>query len=184
MWRTDSLEKTWCWERLKAGGKGDDRGWDGWMASQTQWMWVWASSRSWWWTGKPGVLQSMGLQRVRHNWATELNYIFICQFQSPYLSYPSLSLLVFIHLFTTSVTSLSLCKWDHQRKKISHLNTHLFQDILSLIYLLELQVGLSRRQLNSWVWSSGLRPRAICLGSIYLYLVFEWMNEHQKIDAF
>ena len=60
MQRTDSLERPWCWERLKAGGKGDDRWWDGWMAWLTGWMWVWASSRSWWWTGKPGVLQSMG----------------------------------------------------------------------------------------------------------------------------
>ena len=67
------LKRPWCWERLKAG-EGDDRGWDGWMASLTQWTWVWASSRSWWWTGKPGLLQSMGLQRVRHNWVTELNW--------------------------------------------------------------------------------------------------------------
>ena len=58
------------------GGKGDDRGWDGWMASPTWWTWVWANFRSWWWTGKPGVLQSMGSQRVRHNWATELNWGF------------------------------------------------------------------------------------------------------------
>ena len=64
----------WCWERLKAAGEGDDRGWDGWMALLTQWTWVWANSRSWWWTGKPGVLQSMGLQRVRHDWVTELNW--------------------------------------------------------------------------------------------------------------
>ena len=62
-----------CWERLKAGGEGDNRGWNGWMASLTQWTWVWASSGSWWWTGKPGVLQSMGSQRVGHNWLTELN---------------------------------------------------------------------------------------------------------------
>ena len=66
-------KRPWCWERLKAGGEGDDRGWDGWMASSTRWTWVWASFGSWWWIGKPGVLQSMGLQRVRHNWATELN---------------------------------------------------------------------------------------------------------------
>ena len=66
------LKRPWCWERLKAGGEGDDRGWDGWMASPTQWTWVWVSSRSWWWTGKPGVLQSMGSERVRHNWMTEL----------------------------------------------------------------------------------------------------------------
>ena len=66
------LKRPWCWERLKAGEK-DDRGWDSWMASQTQWTWVWVKSGSWWWTGKPGVLKSMGSQRVRHHWVTELN---------------------------------------------------------------------------------------------------------------
>ena len=68
------LKRRWCWERLRAGGGGDDRGWDGWMASLTQWTWVWVGSRSWWWTGRPGVLQFMGLPRVRHDWATELNW--------------------------------------------------------------------------------------------------------------
>ena len=73
--RTDSLEeRPWCWERLKAGGERDDRGWGGWMASVTQWIWVWVDSGSWWWTGRPGVLWSMGSQRVGHNWATELNW--------------------------------------------------------------------------------------------------------------
>ena len=74
MWRTDSLEKTQCWERLKAGGEGGHREWDGRMALLTQWTWAWVNSRSWWWTGKPGVLQSMGLQRVGHNWVTERNW--------------------------------------------------------------------------------------------------------------
>ena len=66
-----------CWERLKARGEWDNRGWDGWMASPTRWPWVWANSGSWWWTGMSGVLQSMGLQRVRHDWLnwTELNWI-------------------------------------------------------------------------------------------------------------
>ena len=73
MRRTDSLEKPWCWERLRAGGEGDDRWWNGWMASSTQWTWVWVSSGSWWWTGKPGMLQSMGSQRAGNNWVTELN---------------------------------------------------------------------------------------------------------------
>ena len=68
------LKKPWCWGRLRAGGEGDDRGWDGWMASPTQWTWVWVDSRSCWWTGKPGVLQLVGSQRVRHDWATELNW--------------------------------------------------------------------------------------------------------------
>ena len=68
-------KRPWCWERLKAGKEGDDRGWDGWMASLTQWTWVWASSVSWWWRRKPGMLQSMGLQRVGHDWVTELNWL-------------------------------------------------------------------------------------------------------------
>ena len=68
------LKRPWCWKRLKAGGEGDDRGWDCWMTSPTQWTWVWVSSGSCWWTGKPGVLQSMGSQRVRHNWATEMGW--------------------------------------------------------------------------------------------------------------
>ena len=75
MWRSDHWKRPWFWERLKAGGEVDDRGWDGQMDSLTRWTWVWAISRSMWWTGKPGVLQFMGSQRVRHNWATELNGI-------------------------------------------------------------------------------------------------------------
>ena len=78
MRRTDSLERPWCWERWKAGGEGDHRGWDGWMASLTWWTWVWVSSGSWWRTGKPGMLQFIGLQRVRHNWATELKALRKC----------------------------------------------------------------------------------------------------------
>ena len=76
------LKRPWCWERLRAGGEGDDRGWDGWMASPTQWTWAWVDSASWWWTGRPGVLWFMALQRVRHDWVTELNwtehYIWFC----------------------------------------------------------------------------------------------------------
>ena len=64
-------KRLWCWERLKSGER-DDRGWDGWMASPTWWTQVWADSISWWWTGRPGLLQSTGLQRVRHDWVTEL----------------------------------------------------------------------------------------------------------------
>ena len=80
-------ERIWCWERLKAGGEGDDRGWDVWMALPTQWTWVWASSGSWWWTGKPDVLQSIGSQRGGPDWVTEMNwmelkwivYSFLCE---------------------------------------------------------------------------------------------------------
>ena len=68
------LKRSRCWERLKAGGEGDDRGWDCWMASLTQGTWVWVDSGRWWWTGRPGMLQSVGSQRVGHDWVTELNW--------------------------------------------------------------------------------------------------------------
>ena len=71
MQRAGSLEKTWCWERLKAGGEGDDRVWDGWMASLNQRTWFWSSSGRWWWIGKPSLLQFIVSKRVRHNWVTE-----------------------------------------------------------------------------------------------------------------
>ena len=69
LWPPDA-KRPWCWEILKAGGEGDDRGWDGWMASLTRWTWVWGSSGSWSWTGRPGVLQSLGSWRVRHDRAS------------------------------------------------------------------------------------------------------------------
>ena len=68
------LKRPWCWERLKAGEEGDDRGWDGWMASPAQWTWVWMSYGSWWWTGRLGVLQPMGSQEVGQDWVTELHW--------------------------------------------------------------------------------------------------------------
>ena len=74
------IRKPWCWERLKAGREGDDRRWDGWMASLTQWTWVWASSRGWWWTGNPGVLQSMGFKELdtteQLNWTDKWSITF------------------------------------------------------------------------------------------------------------
>ena len=77
LWPPDAKEPThwirpWFWERLKTGGEGDDRGWNGWKASPTQWIWVWVSSGSSRWTEKSGMLQSMGLQRVSHDWVAEL----------------------------------------------------------------------------------------------------------------
>ena len=81
-------ENLWCWEWLGAGGEGDDRGWDGWMASMTRWTWVWVNSGRWWWTGRPGMLWFMGSQSFGHDWVTELNwtelnYILIFFFLSP-----------------------------------------------------------------------------------------------------
>ena len=68
------LKRPWCWERWRAGREGDSRGWDSWMASPTWWTWIWVNSGNWWWTGWPGVLWFMGLQRVGYDWATELNW--------------------------------------------------------------------------------------------------------------
>ena len=83
-WNSNTLATSWevlaqwkrpsCCEGLGAGGEGDDRGWDGWMASPIQWTWVWVNSGSWWWTGRPGVLWFMGSQRVGHDWVIELNW--------------------------------------------------------------------------------------------------------------
>ena len=101
MQRTDSLEKT-LMLGMYQGGEGDDRGWDGWMASPTQWAWVWASSRSWWWTGKPGVLQSMGSQRVGNNWATELMRVYECLLKwSPGIRFCSHPILTALPKFCT-----------------------------------------------------------------------------------
>ena len=84
-------KRTWCWERLKAGGEGDDRGWYACIALLTWWTSVWVGSKSWWWTGKPYLLQSMGSQRgIRHDWATELTdwskmsiFLYSCEFSFP-----------------------------------------------------------------------------------------------------
>ena len=71
-------KRPWCWEGLGAGGEGDDRGWDGWMASLTQWAWVWVNSGSGWWRGRPGMLRFRGSQRDGHDWVTELEIFNIC----------------------------------------------------------------------------------------------------------
>ena len=81
MQRADSFEKTLVLGKMKALEE-DNRGWDGWMASPTQWTWAWVNSGSWWWTGRPDVLQSMGLQRVGHNWVTELKWTELDKFRN------------------------------------------------------------------------------------------------------
>ena len=74
MWRVDSLEKTLMLGGIGGRRRRDDRGWDGWMASLTRWMWIWVNSGRWWWTGRPGMLRFLGSQRVGHDWVTELNW--------------------------------------------------------------------------------------------------------------
>ena len=88
MWRADSFEKTLMLGKIEGRRRGEDRGWDGWMASSTRWTWVWVVSGSWWWTGRPGVLWFMGSLRVGHDWATELNWLhlnFLLQYFALYL---------------------------------------------------------------------------------------------------
>ena len=74
------IEKTWCWERLRAGGEGDNRGWDSWIASPTWWTWIWVDSRNWWWT-QAWCAAVHGVTKFRHTWVTELNWTeFTCAF--------------------------------------------------------------------------------------------------------
>ena len=87
-----------CWEGLGAGGEGDDRGWDGWMASPTRWTWVSVNSGSWWWTGRPGVLRFMGSQRVGYNWATELNWNYFVSFSEIQNLFPCMSYFFFCYI--------------------------------------------------------------------------------------
>ena len=99
MRRTDSLQKTLMLGKIE-GRRRDDRGWDGWMATPTRWTWVWASSGRWWWTGRPGVLWSMGSQRVKHNWVTELTW---CWEGTPGLAFSA----------SAVVSPLPVNNWDH-----------------------------------------------------------------------
>ena len=99
------LKRPWFWESLRAGGEGDDRGWDGWMTSSPQWTWVWVDSGRWWWTGRPNVLRFMGSQRVRHDWVTELNWTDFVYLKPLLLTCPSL---ILSPLITTSLFSMSV----------------------------------------------------------------------------
>ena len=109
------LKRPWCWERLKAGREGDDRGWDGWMASPTQWTWVWVKSGSWLWAGRPGVLQSMGLQRVGYNWVTELNWTEHMPIPvSPSIQYPPSPTL---YPYICSLYLEKWCRWTYLQSR-------------------------------------------------------------------
>ena len=118
MQSVDSLEKTVMLGGIGAGGEGDDRGWDGWMASPTWWMWVWVNSGSWWWTGRPGVLRFMGSQRVGHDWATELNFpsISVFSYELPLyirlLKYWSLSFSISLSNEYSGLISIRIDRFD------------------------------------------------------------------------
>ena len=113
------LKRHWCWERLRAGGEGDDRGWDGWMASPTQWTWVWVNSGSWWWTGRPGELQSMGSQRVGHDWVAE-------QQQQQWTEEPA-------RLQSIGSQSRKRLKWQHARDDYKKYNWHMYSSLTEVI---------------------------------------------------
>ena len=110
------LKRPWCWQRLKAGGEGDNRGWNGWIASPTQWTRVWINSRSWCWSGRPCMLQSMGSQRVEHKWVTKLNWMV-----NHVVHFFSYSCLLFVYFIWKNVylsllpnfvsDSLKFCYW-------------------------------------------------------------------------
>ena len=107
------FKRPWCWEGLGTGGKWDDKGWDGWMASPTWWTWVWVSSGSWWWTGRPGVLWFTASQRVGHDWATEMNWTnWACQISQ------IMGLELRVHIKKEIVP---ICKWI-KHKSIKNLN--------------------------------------------------------------
>ena len=146
-------KRLWCWEGLGARGEGKDRGWDGWMASLTRWTWVWVNSESWWWTGRPGVLRFMGLQRVGHDWATELNWImqekeYILNIKGP-LHPPDLffffflrrSLLATIHVLSKMCVCCSFIKtkfyWNYLYA-VPQAHTSIFTSGVSLSWILYL----------------------------------------------
>ena len=121
-------KRPWSWERLRAGGDRSDRGWDGWMASLTQWTWVWASSVIWWRTGEPGVLQSMGLQRMEHNLETEQ--------QNSY------SVFYFIRNWKTIFQVFALHQHCLSVLVALYLHQHLVIDIVFSFCLFAFQIGM------------------------------------------
>ena len=120
-------KRLWWWERLRAGGGGDNREWDSWMTLTTQWTWVWVSSRSWWWTGKPGMLQSMGSQRVVHDWMTELKWK---NFKFMLIGLSSLN----SSGYTLSLSNSSLVNTPHRLSSCNHIQLHIQTSIISLLY--------------------------------------------------
>ena len=150
-WRIPGTKRLWCWEGLGAGGEGDDRRWDGWMASLTWWTWVWVNSRSWWGTGSPGMLRFMGSQRVGHDWVTELNWTEL-----------NIHIYMCVYIYTYATSSLPSvdadlgCSTSWPLWTVLLLWTRGRMCLFNLVFLL--------RQI-SWGWISLV---LVCLRSLYL----------------
>ena len=132
------LRTPWFWERLRAGGEGDNRGWDGWMASPIQWTWFCVDSGHWWWTERPGILRLMGSQRVRHGWATELNWTLFCSYiWSVLLAYFSLlsQVICYIILFIISLWTAVFRDYNIIIFVYSTLPSRLFCSLLVHVFL-------------------------------------------------
>ena len=149
----------WCSARLKEGGEGDDRRWDVWTASLTQWIWVWANSRRWWGTGRPGMLQSMGSQRVRHDWAAAQQQVY----GSPTWQVWDLILLWLCPSYHLTVgSSLSLDMGDlFFLVGSSILLSMVVQQLAVILVLLQEEVSACPSTLPSWTESPTI---------IYLYM--------------
>ena len=148
-------KRPWCWERLKAGGEGDSRGWDGWMALQTQWTWVWVSSR--WWTGRPCVLQSRGSQRVGHkrlNW-TELKYPPLCG--APSQTAICLYLRSQLHLLLLHRVPLSV---------FTDFCYYFFMSLFQLKPIMQVTISLD----HGVLWPASIGNSFICSSFIYLFI--------------
>ena len=140
-------KRSWCRERLKVGGKEDSRGWDDWMASLTRWTLSWVGSGSWWWTGRPGVLQSMWSQRVGHDWTELRSFSPSCSF-SEFYSHD-----VFIFYPEYGLTRKHYVLWDCKELKVqgprSPMHLQVLEQYLVLGQLLEIVFRMKERKLES-----------------------------------
>ena len=162
--RAASLENTLMLGKIEGGWKGDDRGWDGWMASPTQWTWVWVNSESWWWAGRPRVLQSMGSQRVGHDWAKQQQPFIRSQLSARYVT---TCLCTFPNVINTHT-----CNWRLDTSKQLFLLTISSYDLVSPVlfitfaqsdlYMTDLLLEVLRSScgeehnfvIREWIWSS------------------------------
>ena len=179
MQRADSLEKTLMLGTIGGRRRGDNRGWDGWMVSLPQWTWVWVNSGSWWWTGKPGVLRFMGLQRVGHNWVTELNWMgslpcfysyYRCFLQNALTEQLILRGCVCVFM---SLASVSNTLYKYTFLIIRNRNSRPALDHPSLVHLSPLHIY------NLTLWNSVIKPHAFkCTGQVKS----PWISNFSKIS--